>query len=147
MPQFVLDPGTLKAARAFNQLDAFTQGYVEALFFTHTGTADDEELQDAAFVDLAPETLARIVDDCRAFRDTLPKDHHGRTALDLACDYAPAPYDETQAGRDFWYTRCGHGCGFWDRGLGPVGDELSEHACHFGNLDVYRGDDGLVYVM
>lgn len=32
---------------------------------------------------------------------------------------------EEQIGHDFWLTRCGHGSGFWDRGLGEVGDKLT----------------------
>ena len=51
-----------------------------------------------------------------------------------------------QAGRDFWFTRCGHGVGFWDRGLGATGDELSEIARKFGNRDMVLGDDKKVYV-
>jgi len=43
-------------------LDAFTQGYIEALFFTSTG--DDGEPLEQGFSDLAPETLSRIISDC-----------------------------------------------------------------------------------
>lgn len=40
-----------------------------------------------------------------------------------------------QHGHDFWLTRCGHGAGFWDRGYGAVGDQLSELARLMGNVD------------
>jgi hypothetical protein len=33
-------------------------------------------------------------------------------------------YDLEQAGRDFWFSRNGHGVGFFDRGLGEAGDAL-----------------------
>ena len=46
------------------------------------------------------------------------------------------------AGHDFWLTRNGHGCGFWDRDLpGTLGEELSKLAEAAGVLDVYIGDD------
>ena len=48
-------------------------------------------------------------------------------------------------GHDFLLTRSGHGAGFWDRGLGPIGDRLSDEAHHFGETNLYRGDDGLLY--
>jgi hypothetical protein len=56
------------------------------------------------------------------------------------------PYEAIQAGRDFWFTRNHHGVGFWDRGLGPTGDSLSAVSHRFRETDVYRGDDGLIYL-
>lgn len=51
-----------------------------------------------------------------------------------------------QMGHDFWLTRNRHGAGFWDRGLGALGDELTKWAHSFGESDLYVGDDGKVYV-
>lgn len=33
-----------------------------------------------------------------------------------------------RAGHDFWLTRNGHGAGFWDRGLGDLGERLANAA-------------------
>ena len=33
---------------------------------------------------------------------------------------------ESQVGHDLWLTTQGHGAGFWDRGLGKIGEELTE---------------------
>lgn len=33
---------------------------------------------------------------------------------------------EEQAGHDLWLTRNGHGAGFWDRGLGDIGEKLND---------------------
>lgn len=145
MPQFHLEHGTDRAAYVFSKLDSFMQGYIEAMFFTDAD-ADSDDCAGATTSDLAPEALSSIIGDCEDFRASLPKDGHGRTWLDLAYDYAPAEYDETMAGRDFWYTRNGHGVGFWDRGLGEVGRKLSDACKSFRNLDLYRGDDGKVYL-
>lgn len=47
-----------------------------------------------------------------------------------------------QLGHDFWLTRNGHGAGFWDRGLGQLGERLTKHAKWFGSVDlfVYNGE-------
>ena len=122
----LLDDSTARppaGADTFQTLDEFTRGYIEALFFTDSAPsmesdewreteARGDEIPEGSFPadmgvnDLAPEALARIVADCEAFqRDAAP-------LLSLA--YA-RNYDSAQAGRDFHYTRNGHGVGFWDR--------------------------------
>lgn len=139
MPKFILDHGSAEAARSFNALDAFTQGYIEAMFFTDTGTGDDEDLEDATVADLSPEALETIKADCAAFQAkaaALLEEAYGRD------------YTEEQAGRDFWFTRNGHGVGFWDRTdleEGDLGDRLSD-MCRHSEVYLYRGDDGLLYV-
>lgn len=40
-----------------------------------------------------------------------------------------------QIGHDFILTRNGHGTGFWDRGLGELGDTLTKWAKTFGTID------------
>lgn len=40
-----------------------------------------------------------------------------------------------QIGHDFILTRNGHGTGFWDRGLGEIGDRLTECAQTFGSIE------------
>lgn len=156
MPEFVME-GRDHAAR---ELDSFTLGYIEALFFTETspafdsedwhssecreaqeeGTVDGSIPGDCGFCDLAPDTLERIKTDCAKFQEV------NRETLESA--YATG-YDESQAGRDFWYTRNGHGVGFWDRDLGDIGDTL-DAACgwrtEFPEVDVYFGDDSRVHV-
>ena len=145
MPEFHLDHGTPEAARTFASLDSFTQGYIEAMFFTNASDPDDGDLDGATFAELAPESLAKIIADCEAFQAGLPRDSLGRSLLDLAYDYAPNEYDAERAGNDYWYTRNGHGTGFWDRGLGEVGEALAT-AARYSNVDLYRGDDGQIYL-
>jgi len=43
-----------------------------------------------------------------------------------------AEMEPEQVGHDFWLTRNGHGAGFWDRGLGAIGDRLTEAAKPYG---------------
>jgi hypothetical protein len=139
MPEFVLDHGTRAAGAAFKALDAFTQGYIEAAFFTSTGTPDDAGLQDADLSDLAPEAWQCMVSDCANFQLVW------RAVLDEACEVDG--YDLTRAGRDFWYTRNGHGAGFWDGDLPDALGEALTLACKgWRELSMYRGDDGKIYL-
>jgi hypothetical protein len=54
--------------------------------------------------------------------------------------------DAAQAGHDFYLTRNRHGAGFWDRGLGAIGDRLTAAAQVYGDSGEYVGDDGRIYV-
>lgn len=140
MPQFILDMGEPAAAKTFNELDSFTQGYVEAMFWTDTGSDHEEEGlgEDASFAELAPDSLARIVEECRRWQEA------NATLLQEAYE---RDYSEERAGHDYWLTRNGHGAGFWDREEleeGKLGDKLSK-ACEYRSRSIYRGDDDLIY--
>lgn len=140
MPEFILDHGDVAASRVFDGLDEFTQGYIEAMFFTNTGTGDDEEngLEHATFAELAPAPFARIVADCQLFQTANAAD------LELACS---GDYDMAHAGRDYWYSSQGHGCGFWDGDIKDeaLGERLTKAAGR-REFYMYRGDDGLIYL-
>jgi hypothetical protein len=69
-------------------------------------------------------------------------------ALEDACDRVG--YGYTYAGHDFWFTRNGHGAGFWDRvelGDGRVGERLTVAARAFNSVDAYEGDDHMIHLM
>lgn len=53
--------------------------------------------------------------------------------------------DPSQVGHDLWLTRNGHGAGFWDRGLGEVGEKLTQIAKSMGTKSLLRGDDGEIH--
>ena len=40
-------------------------------------------------------------------------------------------------GHDLWLTRNGHGCGFWDRDLGELGELLTALCELMGEVDLY----------
>lgn len=160
MPQFILSHGSAESEQAFNQLDAFTRGYIEAAFFTC-------DFENAFTCELAPSALAEIIADCAAWQ--------AKAAKLLALAYDCDDYSPEQAGRDYWFTRNGHGVGFWDRrqldcwlyysrpekrfeigdrsaapsqdvqSIGSLGDALSKLAEKTGSRDMYRGDDDLIY--
>ena len=54
--------------------------------------------------------------------------------------------EPSQVGHDLWLTRNGHGAGFWDRGLGEVGEKLTEIANAMGEKHLFWGDDEKIYI-
>ena len=147
MKEFILDLGGPDGAAIFDSLDEFTQGYVECLFFASGGPEGD--LEGATVADLAPETVEKIIRNCerfqRRYKVLLTKAYRKSEETYRG----PVPYTPKHAGHDFCYTRNGHGTGFWDRGLGDVGDGLAA-ACGdstpFSSEDPYMGGDGRIYL-
>lgn len=56
------------------------------------------------------------------------------------------PLDAAQTAHDFLLTRDRHGTGFWDRGLGDVGDRLTSAAHVYGDSGFYVTDGGNIDV-
>lgn len=112
--------------------------YVECALWSSTD--DNGEPLDRTYsaFDIAPESLAKMDRECRDF--------YGRHLVDAQNTYGATVYnDGEQAGHDFWFTRNHHGAGFWDRGLGEMGDVLTKASHAYGSCDLYIGDDGKVY--
>lgn len=63
-------PACICHAAAWEQISPFAQGYIEALFASHSisryRSDEDRTYSHGAFDMLAPETLARIIADCEA---------------------------------------------------------------------------------
>lgn len=122
-------------------LDQFTRAYMAAALWSSTD--EHGEPLDAVFSpdDIAPECAAAMRESCADFIKS--------NGADLA-DYCARMRCEQwtgveRAGHDFWLTRNGHGAGFWDRGLGQLGQRLSEAARICSGVDLYPGDDGRIY--
>jgi hypothetical protein len=114
-------------------LDAFFRAYQECALWSSCD--DDGEPLDALYWldDIEEATAAGMLADCRDFCDS-----NKATLADL---------DASQAGHDFWLTRNHHGAGFWDRGLGAVGDALTRAAHAYSSRDLYVTDAGTVAQM
>jgi hypothetical protein len=100
--------------------------------------AIDEAIEDPYSMDLGEEINSRMLEDVRNFcnairpilaRAEVPEDGENLTA--------------EQIGHDFSLTRNHHGAGFWDRGWGELGDELTDAAQSMGGaaLSAYREDE------
>lgn len=107
-------------------LDDFTRQYTDTALW-----ADLPEGIAVADVELSPEFTLRAAEDCAAFMAQAGPMIEGR---------------ETDAAHDFWLTRQGHGAGFWDGDWPEHGDALTELSNQFGEVWLYVGDDGLIYV-
>lgn len=125
---------------------AFRQGYIAAALFS---SSDDEgEPLDSNYSedDFSPSLVAAIDRDCARFWA-----RHGETVESCAESHTPGSPDDTaeaHAGRDFWYTREGRGCGFWDGDWPePAASELDKGAKRFSQADWYVRDDGMLYQM
>lgn len=116
-------------------MDRFTTAYIEAALWSSTDSSDetggDPLDENFGLADLSVETLTSIIADCQAFQ------------LEHAEDIG----DELErAGHDFWLTRNGHGAGFWDGDWDDeVGQRLTNASNDYGSVDLYLGDDNLIY--
>lgn len=92
-------------------LKEFEIGYFEAMKFTEG--LDKEELDF-----LSDEQLLQSLEDCVSFQAR-----------------ADVSFRLRQAGRDFWFTRNYHGCGFWD-GDWVEGEKLTAIAHSYGEVNL-----------
>jgi hypothetical protein len=129
-------------------MDKFTEAYIECALWSSTDNSNDsggDPLDDNYGVeDIAPKTLEEMKSDCADFQESFG---------DLIAD------DLERAGHDFWLTRNGHGAGFWDgdwqqpmptehESAGryrTVGEFLTAMSKPYGSVDLYVGDDGMIY--
>lgn len=122
----------------WNELDRFTRGYIDCALWSTLDQSDENtggEPMDRnySFSDIAPDTLARMVEDCRMFQDDNRQD----------LDWCALPLD--RQGHDFWLNRNRHGSGFWDEGDDPVFRRLSDASKAWGTFDLYVGDDDMIH--
>ena len=107
--------------------DEFTRGYLEAMAFTGCPPEDFDLL------DLELDVLEGVREDCEDFVNA--------NAAHLET-YTEFGYTLGQAGHDFWLTRNGHGAGFWDRDARERFDVLTAAAKAYGDVDLYRIEEG-----
>lgn len=119
-------------------IEAMIDAYLECALWASVecdeGGNDCHPLDDEYDVDdFAERAVDEAREDCQSF-------------VDLCRDNGVELLDAAQMGHDFWLTRNHHGAGFWDRGLGEQGLQLTKWANTFGSSDAYVGDDGKVYL-
>lgn len=140
VPDFSVYASTPAAHKRHEAIDPFSRAYIEAaLWLLDEADTDPEDgAYSADVARLSDDAYTRAVLDCSAFRMA------NAAALVEAYTQDAVSYDETQAGHDYYLTRNGHGAGFWDRGLGEIGDHLTAAAGRH-EAQLYQGDDGLLY--
>lgn len=121
-------------------IEEMLQSYIETALWSSTDESDESggEPLDANYgpSDIAPETRKTMKAECADFIDYLIRIHV--TGWEKKLSYA-------DMGHNFWLTRNRHGAGFWDLGLGKLGDQLTDAAHTFGSVDLYVGDDGKIH--
>jgi hypothetical protein len=127
------------------QIDEFTNGYLGCALWSSTDDNDTPLDSGHTVDDLAPDAIAKAVEDCERFQ------RENASLLETAYgEYAHYGNHhgtaESRAGHDFWLTRNGHGAGFWDGDLPKSGDSLTAAAKQYGESSPYVGDDGLIYL-
>lgn len=118
--------------------DKFLAGYLECALWSSTDDAGNPLDDNYDVDDLSEGFLASSREECRDFFDA------NRALMEQAqkeYHYLPS----ISGGHDFWLTRNRHGAGFWDRGMGEVGQKLTEAAHVYGSVDLYVGDNGRIY--
>lgn len=129
-----------------DELETMFQGYVTAALWSSTDESNDQggDPLDKNYGpdDIEPEYLARMREECRVFATENEATFRAAFSADNG-----ASRDWSQAGHDFWLTRNGHGCGFWETPDWPEAEgELLTEACKkAGSRDLYVGDDGKIY--
>ena len=136
-----------------DETEAFRRGHTEANLWANTFRETDEdesEPVDARDFDVsedaqtsmdkdADDFLAANLSDLRAYVKACELDERIGYTLGHG-----TPMD--WAGHDFALTRAGHGAGFWDRGLGALGDRLTEASRPYGDVNLWVDEDGIVQI-
>lgn len=116
MPEFV----SQAAIKAGEGLDTFTRAYIMAIYFTETEGRSSE-------YKMTERMRKLVIRDCERFQEA------NRELL------GPLSNEEIEhAGHDFWFTRNGHGSGFWDGGwMEPEASVFTNYSEEVGQFDVY----------
>lgn len=113
-------------------MNTFTKSYIETALWSST---DDDGVpldRNYSVEDIAPDALKTMQADCERFES-----EHAELLEKASLG--------SSAGHNFWLNRNRHGAGFWDLGLGAIGEALSEASRLEGSCDLYIGDDGMIY--
>ena len=124
-------------------LDPFTRGYVAGLLFGESiPISEDEDEPDTkspfdlwlTWEDFDEPSQASILRDCAAFR--------AANAADISA------YGEADAGNDYYFTRQGHGAGFWeeDHGTPEICKRLDYFAKSAGEIWLCLSPDGKLVI-
>lgn len=145
-----LERAAKRAKIRAERVERMAGGYLTAALWSSGGEPHPEtgeELESLEEFEPSPELRAHALRTCGHFYDRNMTDL--AAFVDLYPSRVSTEYDPWEAaGHDLWLTRAGHGVGFWDRGMGRVGKRLSDECGFskpFDNVDVYLGDDLLVY--
>lgn len=128
--------------------EAFIDSMFEAAIWADLRDDEGEPMDEKCIDDFDPASREYLEREAREFYRANSEHIHCEGAP-LASDFeGPIGQREAaRAGHDFWLNRNGHGAGFWDGDWPePAASALDKAARAAGNVDIYVGDDGLIYV-
>jgi hypothetical protein len=120
------------------ELEAFADGYIEGVAWANVINEDwsDSNLDGVELPTDVEETLRQDA------RDFLAGEHI-EAFVRAAVRRLPG-YSFESAGIDYALTRNGHGAGYWDRGLGMLGEALTQLAKPYGSRYLMVSLDGTI---
>lgn len=128
MTKLTFDKKTLEA-----QYKATLHGAVEACLWSTIPSANDEESQDlvepADSYEISSEEIGKL-------RGTISHHLSGwfLENYKLLTQAVAEGFSWYRVGFDFWLSAEGHGSGFWDVGLGELGDNIDATVTGYGDL-------------
>ena len=114
-------------------IDNVLRGFLTCLLWSECD--DDQEPFDKNYEvsDISEEFVEEARKECQDF-------------VEAAKEYiVESGMEDDSVGHDFCLTRNRHGAGFWDRGLGQIGENLTKKCRDFSEFNIYLGDDGKIY--
>jgi hypothetical protein len=120
------------------ECEAFADGYIEGVAWANVINEDwsDGNLEGEELPSDVEETLRQDA------RDFLAGEHVEQFVR--AAVRRQRGYSFVSAGIDFALTRNGHGAGYWDRGLGCLGEALTQLAKPYGSRYLMVSLDGTI---
>ena len=130
---------TTPTLKTVNLLDSDSfKSYCHTALWSSTDDNCDPLDTNYEFDDIAQESLAFHRVECEKFV---------KANYSVLSKMLEDGYDMEMIMHDFWLTRNGHGCGFWDGDYPEtIATILTDSAHSFGEANPYVGDDGLVYL-
>lgn len=117
-------------------LDIMTDQYLDTADWAD-GPEDDADAERC--IGWSRDAMDEARRECAAFLGCEHPTDEELTLYDYLTEHNVSASD---AGHDLWLTRNRHGVGFWDRGLGEVGDVLTREAHAMGSSYVIVDTDG-----
>ena len=117
-------------------VDDMVKAYVEAQLWAQHDYEREDECLDANYdtSDVSPAYVTSVRDELQSVIDGWPelvRAYHDTDDSDARREWSRSEL----FGHDFYLTREHHGAGFWDRGLGELGNKLTDVAHSFGSAN------------
>jgi hypothetical protein len=125
--------------------DHAVRGYCETMLWCGAFDAETGEQLSEAHLDYAPVALSDFSADAQTEIESdvysfIASNEDDFREFLLRTDEGLESNAASKFGHDFYLTRNGHGAGFWDRGLGDLGDRLTAMSKPYGDMSAYITD-------